>query len=227
MKRILIYILLFVSLVNAQEFVVEKLSGEVYAMRGTEETWKAVKIGQKLNARDFISTSEKSFIQLSNKDENFILKSNSAVNLNSVKKMTLNELMLALAAEEIRSIPVNKNQNNLKNTAVYGKEEVVSSKVNSSLKDLGIKRINGAKQLAENGFRESAVLFAKETYRKYPNTKTNIDNRLYFVDLMLKLNMKNEAASELADIKNSNLSSANLKEVDTRIDKLNKENITK
>lgn len=224
MKKLLFMILILSFTTYAQEFTIDKISGDVFVMRGTEEEWTAVKVGQKLNKNDLISTSEKSLIQLTSKEGRFLLKSNSALNLNSVKRITLNELLLALAAEEIRNIPGKKNNSTLSNTAVYGREVANSKREMVFSKEMGNKRINGAKQLAESGFKESALLVAKETYRKYPDTKSNFENRLYFVDLMLELKLKNEAMTDLNDIKNSKPTGINLKGIDDRLAKIRDEN---
>jgi hypothetical protein len=225
MKNVIILILILFINLNAQDFTVEKISGDVFVMSGTEEEWTKVKIGQKLNKNDLISTSEKSLIRLSSKEGKFLLQSNSALNLSSVKKITLNELLLALAAEEIRNIPSKKNNSDLNNTAVYGKEETLSKKEITLSSKLGSKKINGAKQLAESGYKESALLVAKETYRKYPETKTNLENRLYFVDLMLELKLKNEAVADLTEMKNSSSSGSSIKGVEERITLIRDENI--
>ena len=66
---------------------------------------------------------------------------------------------------------------------------------------MGIKKINGAKQLAENGYKESAVLVAKETYRKYPSTKNKITDRIYFADILVDLKLYSEAFEEFSEIK--------------------------
>lgn len=227
MKKIIILSALVFINISAQEFNVDKVSGEVMVLNGTDENWIQVKAGQKLSIHDFISTSEKSFIQLSSKESKFILRNNSAINLSAVKKMTINELLLALAAEDVRSIPAKKNNEGMRNTAVYGTEETTGKKMIPAVKDLGNKKINGAKQLVENGFKESALLVAKETYRKYPYTKNNFDNRLYFVDLMLALNMKNEAAAELSELKSSKLNSGNLSAIDSRLLKIKSESVGK
>lgn len=227
MRKIIAALILLFIKVAAQEFAVDKVSGVVMAMKGTEENWVQIKAGQKLSIHDLISTSEKSFVQLSNKDSKFILKNNSAVNLSAVKKMTLNELLLALAAEDIRNIHIKRNNENLKNTAVYGKDESSVKKMYPAAKDLGNKRINGAKQLIENGYKESALLVAKETFRKYPETKNNMEARLYFIDLMLTLNMKNEAASELTDLRVTNKNSSYLGAIDARLIKIKNESVGK
>jgi hypothetical protein len=226
MKKCMFLFLIISLNLFAQEFVVDKISGSVSVMKDTEEEWTQVKSGQKLTKNDLVSTSEKSYIQLSSKDSKFLLKSNSAVNLSAIKKMTLNELILALAAEEIRNIPSNKKNGNMKNTAVYGKEENSDAKVVPETKELGIKKINGAKQLAENGFKESALVVAKETFRKYPNTKQNLSDRLYFVDQMINLKLRNEASAEINDMKNYKPALNILKELDTRLEKLKQESYT-
>jgi hypothetical protein len=211
----------------AQEFTVEKVSGDVLVLHGAEENWAQVRSGQTLNASDFISVAEKSFIQLSGKSGRFILKNNSAVNLSAIKKMSLNELMLALAAEEIRNIPDNRNQNSTKNTAVYGKEETAGKKLSVLNNKLGNMRINGARQLAETGYRESALLVARETYRKYPATKSNIENRLFFIDLFISLKMNNEAIAELTELTNYKLGNSSSTEVESRLARLKSENLAK
>jgi hypothetical protein len=220
MKKIICILFVLTINIAAQEYSVEKVSGNVQALIGTSEKWIEVTIGQKLHSTDLISTDAKSFIQITNKESRFILQSNSALGLSSIKKMTLNELLLALAMEEIRNIPKTKSKQLSRNTAVYGSEVSVSKLAPVTINDIGVKKINGAKQLAQNGFTESAILVAKETFRKYPETKTQIKDRIYFADLMIKLNLMNEAETELNHISTLKLNPDDKNELATRLDKI-------
>ncbi|PKL87396.1 MAG: hypothetical protein CVV23_15570 [Ignavibacteriae bacterium HGW-Ignavibacteriae-2] len=201
---IILIFLYMPSSAQTQEFIVEKVTGKVSILRGTDENYQEVKSGQILNGTDLLVTDENSFIQLSRNGGRFLLKANSALGLNFIKAISINDLLLALTAEEVRSIPKN-NSATAKNTAVYGKK--IGLEKNNKVNDLnfGLKKLNGARQLAESGYKESAVLVAKETYRKYPSTKSRVDERIYFADLLLRLGLKNEALSEYSDIKSQQL----------------------
>lgn len=192
--KILILLLLTSILINAQDYTVQKISGNVFVQKGFTEKIERVNVGDKLKSSDLIMTDENSFIHIVNKKGNsFILKSNSAVGINYLKKMSINDLILALTQEEIRTIPEGKIKT--PNTAVYG-TEMSRRKLVSSQNLLGQKKINGAKQLAESGFVESAIVAAKETFRKYPATSNDFENRIYFADLITKIGLNDEAISE-------------------------------
>lgn len=227
MKKILLIILFTTLPLSAQTFVVEKVSGDVLALIGTSEVWTKVKVGQTLKGSDLISTGEKSFIQLNSNGNRFILQSNAALGINNIKKISLNELLLALAMEEIRNVPSIKENNSRRNTAVYGEKVSTFHSSNNIVSELGFKKLNGAKQLAKNGFKESAILLAKETYRKYPETRSKIDDRLYFVDLMIELQLNNEAAAELNELKSIKLNNGELNQIESRLQLINDRMIKK
>ena len=201
MKKIFITFLIISANIFAQNFTVEKVSGKVQVLHGTSEKYVAVKSGDTLNGNDLLITDDKSFIQLNKSGNRFILQSNSALGLNYIKEISINDLLLALAAEEIRRVPRNENKGNSKNTAVYGEEIKASSSILITEDLMGIKKLNGAKQLAESGYKESAVIVAKETYRKYPSTKNKIDERIYFADVLVDLNLFSEAYEEFSELK--------------------------
>lgn len=201
MKKLFIAILFLGLNLSAQDFTVEKISGNVQVLKGTSEKYENVNQGDKLNGNDLIVTNEKSFIQLNKAGNKFILQGNSALGLNYLKQISINDLLLALAREEIRRVPKNEGNGNSRNTAVYG-EEIRTDSPNSIIDDkMGIKKLNGAKQLAESGYKESAVLVAKETYRKYPSTKNKIDERIYFADILVDLTLYSEAFEEFNEIR--------------------------
>lgn len=200
MKKIFITLLILSANIFAQNFTVEKISGKVQVLHGTSEKYVDVKTGDNLSGSDLLITDEKSFIQLNKDGNKFILQSNSALGLNYVKEISINDLLLALAAEEIRRVPKNGTNGNSKNTAVYG-EEIKSSSIIISEDLMGIKKLNGAIQLAESGYKESAVIVAKETYRKYPSTKNRIADRIYFADLLTDLKLYSEAYEEFLELK--------------------------
>jgi len=190
--------------ITAQIFKVEKVNGEVLVLKGTSENYSPVKAGDELSAKDMIITGEKAAVHLRKGTEKFILKNNSALNLNSIKKLSINELLLALAMEEIKAVP-KKSNSEMKNTAVYGSSRNNSSLKNISPSGLGLKKLNGAKQLAESGFIESAILSAREIFRRHPETRKAVTERLYFARLFESLNLTDEAYNEYSAIYDLNL----------------------
>lgn len=217
--KLLITYLLFSALVFAQTFKAEKVTGDVQVLKGSSENYVPVKSGDELSGRDMIITSEHGSVQLKNGKERFVLKNNSALDLNSIRKLSINELLLALAMEEIRRVPV-KDDSELKSTAVYG-----SSKSSNKLKaiessGIGFKKLNGARQLAENGFNESAVLAEREVLRKHPETQNAASDRIYFAGIFEKLNLNDEAYNEYSAIYNLKLNPDQKKFVSEKIEAL-------
>jgi hypothetical protein len=208
---------------SAQDFIVEKVSGDVKYLSGASEQWMNVEKGITLDGNDVLLTEDKSFVQLNKEGSRFILQSNAALGLNHVDKVSINDLLLALAMEEIRNVPKKGGTGNTKNTAVYGTETKPDKVLQISSNDFGIKRLNGAKQLAQNGFKESAVIVAKETYRKYPDTKNILDDRLFFADLLSELKLYEEAFAELTLISGLKMNEEDAAVVNDKIEKVKME----
>ncbi|HED38215.1 MAG TPA: hypothetical protein ENI76_08220, partial [Ignavibacteria bacterium] len=122
MKKIIFTICLFSGLLLAQTFKVEALKGDIKAQTGTNENWVNVHKGEAFQSNTTILTGEKSSVRLVWNNNNFTLKELSAVSLFDIKKMSLDDLILALAMEDMINAPHKKEQVNSKNTAVYGTE---------------------------------------------------------------------------------------------------------
>ncbi len=220
MKKILL-ILFLASTLFAQEYVVEKVKGKVLVQKGTSEKWETVQAGDKLNGDALIVTEENSFVRLNKNGTRFVIDGNSALGLNYIKKISINDLLLALAMEEIRNVPKIKKSGEVKSTAVYGADVTNEDDIAVLENTLGEKKLNGAKLLAENGYKESSVIVAKETYRKYPATKKRIADRIYFADILADLGLYQEAASEYASIKKEPMTDAQRKILEKKIEQVN------
>jgi len=207
MKKINLFLLVYLAAVvlSAQDFKVEKVSGNVSILRGTAEEYSVINAGDILSGSDLLITDEDSFVQLVKDNSRFILNGNSALNLMNIKKVSINDLILALTMEEIRNIPESKSDNT-KNTAVYGTKEGAARSIVVDANVIGIKKLNGARQLAESGYRESAIIVAKETYRKHPVTKSRFSERIYFADLLAGLTLYEEALTEYNEVQKLELS---------------------
>ena len=221
MKRYIMLIIMILSTIAiGQQFKVDKIKGKVLVQKGTEEEFTQLKKDDLLNGNDLIITEKNSFIQLDKNGTKFILDENSALGLNYLKKISINDLLLALAMEDIRNVPKNKSNGIVKNTAVYGEETTIKHPIAITSNSLGERKINGAKQLAQNGYQESAIIVAKETYRKYPSTSKNIDDRIYFANLLSTLDLNNEALEEFSTVSKMNLTDDQRKIIDEEIEKI-------
>lgn len=200
MKNTILILFLFTFSTFAQEFMVKKTSGKVMVLKSTSEKWEDVKKGDQLQSSDLILTDKNSLVELSKGDETFLLKDNAAIGLNHIKKVSINDLILALTLDEIRNVPKIKSKSISKSTAVYGSDN--SSKIAPIIKEneLGRKKMNGAKILSNSGYVESSIIAAKEVFRKHETISNNFDDRIYFADLLNTLELYQEAASEYARI---------------------------
>lgn len=222
MKKIFVIFILVTFIVPAQSFKVERINGTVKAQVGPNENWVDLKAGSVVQGNTTLITGDKSFVQLNNGDVNFLLKENAALSASGIKKLTLNELLLALAMEDLINVPKNKEEVKSSNTAVYGSE-------NNGVKDppitednFGILKLRGAEQLAENGYRESAIITAKETFRKYPATQKLSSYRIYFANLLFDTGLNEEAYGEFNSISKLQLNDEQKKEVQEKLEVLKK-----
>jgi len=221
MKTIIIFALLTFTL-TAQTYKAVEVKGDVKYRSETSEKWNDLKPGSSIGIDEVISTGNNSSVKLQMRDLNFSLEENSALQVGNIKKMSMDELLLALAMEDMINVPLDNKKGTSDNTATYGTHEngkEVSSKIND---DFGIKRLNGAMQLANSGLEESALLVAKETYRKYPGTKNISSYLIFFAYIFYSKGLYEEALNEFNQVKKLKLSSSEATKVETAIEEINK-----
>ena len=219
--KLIIIILFAIPSIIAQSFTVEKISGEtVYRANGDEE-WSNLKVGDVISDNATISTGEKSNLQISNGRIDFRLGELSAVSVSNIKEMSVDDFLLALALEDVLNAPPDTNKYS-DNTAVYGTRESEVNSIHIKSDDFGIKRLNGAVQLAELGYEESAVVSARETFRKYPATKTLTSYRIFFADILLEKSLYEEALTEYSSISKLQMNDIQKAEVDNKMEIIRK-----
>jgi hypothetical protein len=222
MKKILIGLILFSGILFGQTFLVQNVKGDVKAQVALNENWTNVKDGSAFSANTIVQTGKKSSAEIKINDQEFILNQSSAVDLNMIKKMSVDDLLLALAMEDMINAPMKKDKTESKNTAVYGAEENGKTIPFVNSDDFGIKRLNGAVELSENGYNGSSIIFAKETFRKYPDTNLLPSYRIFFANELYKLGLYREAYDDFSDIQKLKLNKNQSKEVSDRLDDLGK-----
>lgn len=220
--KILLSLLFFITTVTAQEFKVTDVKGDVNYRTGTSESWTGLKTGVLLNTNDFISTGKNSSVQIKESGNIFNIGEFSVVSISSIKKMSTDELLLALAMEDMINAPKTNGNGVSSSTATYGEKEGSTENAILNTNDFGVRRLNGAIQLSENGFKESSVVFAKETYRKYPETKQIASFRIYFADILSEKGLYEEALGEYLDIQYLELSKEQKTEIALKIENINK-----
>jgi len=208
--------------VMAQSFTAENVKGDVQAQFGLSEKWNKVKDGLSLDTNTVVETGKKSSIEIKYHSKSFTLDQSSAINLKYLKKMSVDDVLLALAMEDMMNAPKKNDEDKAKSTAVYGAEENGKSIPFMNSDDFGIKRLNGAVKLTENGYEGSAVIFAHETFRKYPDTNNLPGYRIYFANVLYKLGLYREAYDDFSNIKTLKLDENQKTEVGSKLEDLRK-----
>jgi len=221
-QKTLIVLFLFTSAISAQQFKVTELRGDVKYLSGTSEVWAEINVGEDMQMDGFISTGKNSSVQIKESGNIFNIGELSAVSISSIKKMSTDELLLALAMEDMINAPKTNGKGNSSSTATYGTKEGAGKTSNIIANDFGILRLNGAMQLANNGLMESSVIFAKETYRKYPETINIASYRIFFADVLYEKGLYEEALGDYLEIQTFELNKEQITEVESQIDNINK-----
>jgi len=219
--RLTIIILFASSSLLAQTFTVEKVSGIVTYQENGNEKWGNLEEGFVLNDNAIISTSENSTVQLGKQGLTFSLDEWSAISISSIKTMSIDDLLLALAFEDMLNAPKDIKESS-DHTAVYGTREGETNSIQIRSEDFGIKRLNGAVRLAELGFQESAVVAAKETFRKYPDTKPLPGYRLYFANILYDKGLYEEALGEYKSISGLSITDYQKSEIEEKSEMIRK-----
>ena len=227
MKNILFILFVSAGFTLSQNCYVESVVGKVKAQLGAGEKWEEVRAGEELPAYSIISTDKNSTAILVREKMKFNLKESAAVTVENIKKMSLDDLLLALAMEDMMDAPRKKEETKSKSTQVYGTPNKSEKIEVIAYGDFGLMRLNGAQQLGENGFKESAIVAAKETYRKYPETKNMISQRIYFADLLYEKGLFEEAYAEFSSFKNYAMNEKNKAEIGSKLELLSKKLINK
>ncbi|MBT8382693.1 MAG: hypothetical protein KJO59_10080, partial [Ignavibacteria bacterium] len=121
--KTLVIIFMMSTIILSQTYKAVNIKGEVKSQSGTEEIWKSVTEGSILKNDEVLVTGRKSSVQLVNNDFTFYLKEKSAVSISSIKRMSLDELLLALAMEDLINAPKKNGNGHSESTAVYGEDD--------------------------------------------------------------------------------------------------------
>ena len=218
----LLALFVFISSITAQQFKVTELRGDVKYLSGPSEVWAEINVGEDMQMDGFISTGKNSSVQIKESGNIFNIGELSVVSISSIKKMSTDELLLALAMEDMINAPKTNGKGNSSSTATYGTKEGAGKTSNIIANDFGILRLNGAMQLANNGLMESSVIFAKETYRKYPETINIASYRIFFADVLYEKGLYEEALGDYLEIQTFELNKEQITEVESQIDNINK-----
>ncbi len=222
MKKIVLILLLSTGLMFAQDYTVTKVNGDVKYQSGGDENWVDLNEGETIKHDAVISTGNNSSITLRSNNLHFTLNGSSAISISSIKEMSTDELLLALAMEDMINAPKNNGNGKSGNTAVYGTDESNRDELDLFSGEFGIKRLNGAMQLAESDMKESAVVVAKETFRKYPDTKLLSSYRIFFADILFEKGLYNEAYEEFIEITELKLGDKEKLKVDEKTETIKK-----
>lgn len=227
MKKSLLLLIILTTAVLGQNFSAEKITGNVKVISGDSDKWQQLTTKTILDENAVVTTEKKSSVLIKSEEISFLLKESSAVTVSNIKKMSLDELVLALAMEDVMNTPRKNGTEKSGNTGVYGNKVNEKEITTLNSNDFGFKRLNGAKQLAESGLKESAIITAKEVYRKYPDTKQDIVTRIYFADLLFESGLYEEAYQDYTEIKMLTLTDEQKKYVDEKLDQISRKLIKK
>ncbi len=223
MKRmitIFVLALFAVLTLQAEDFVVKNLKGKAKVRHGVLETWTSISVGDTLKPEDTILTDRAStLVIVKPAGVRFSIPESTMLDVNDLRNLTQDELLLRLAMENIQSVPSQKRPNDLtvpNTTIVHGND---ISKDAESLKlprtEVGSLQMNGVEVLYSNSLYASGILKSKALMRLFPEARDEFAFRLQLARAFEQVSLYDEALTEYVSLAQQPLS----KDQKSRLDK--------
>jgi hypothetical protein len=209
---VLFLIAAFAATAVAGEMKVVTVKGDVYVRRGVQENWQRISSGDILKPEDSIKSGKRSSASiLVDERRKLVIPEMVIIDASDLRTLSQDELLLKLAMEHVRSVPVRQPSNGEveipRTTTVHGSLKSEADDVIEPLSiEVGMMQLNGTKVLCDNGFFATAVLKAKETLRRAPALNSRVDVRLMIATAMEKMKLNGEALTEYSEIQKLTLS---------------------
>jgi len=201
--------------------------GNVYVRHNVEEQWVPVSVGDVLKPEDSMRLDQKSTATIViDGNKKLTLPELVIVDLSDLRMLTQEDLLLKLAMEHIRSIPIDKRDNEFKitrTTSVHSPSKENKPVRITVKRELGELQLNGTKVLYDNGFYATCVLRAKEVFRLFPDLSKRFDGRLLIGTALEMLKLNGEAFGEYTSLLEEQLSTEQRAIVKKKLAQLRKE----
>lgn len=224
MKRIVTSALLglFAIPLLANDFTVKTVRGTVEVRRGVNEEWKKLKAGDVLKPEDTMRTGKSAAATIESVNKTLSVPELTMIDISDVRNLTQEEFLLKLAMENILAVPEREeNETVLPSTTVLrGSNKEKEVRVDVRPLEVGTMQLQGARVLFDNAFFGTSILKTKETFRTYPELKSNYDARILTAQAFERMHLTNEAVAEYALLAKENLTPAQQKVVQGSIGRL-------
>lgn len=216
--------LIFTLKLFSGEIKIIAVNGTVLKRHGIEENWTRVAVGDILKPEDSIESGLKSSaVILIDGSKKVTIPENIIIDVSDFRILSQEDVLLSLAMETIRSVPVRENTNNPeipKVTTVHGLNKEELSREPKIPVEVGYKQLNGTKVLYENGYLGTCILRTKDLTKMFPSLSAAIEAKLRSADALEKLGLKLEAFEEYTRIEKENLTSEQRSFVTMKINEL-------
>jgi hypothetical protein len=212
MKKIIIFFIFVFFIkdtVNAADFKVLGIRGDVSIRHGINEKWNTVCAGDTLKPDDTIESGKQSSATLLiDGSTQIIVPEMVIVDLSDFRSMSKEDLLMKLAMDNIRAIPTrddNRELNIPRVTTVHGENrEQKQNKIQLSIQT-GVKQLNGSNVLFKNGFYATCALKTKQLFRSYPSLSEDLEARMLIAESFEKMNLNKEAVEEYTTVVDKSL----------------------
>jgi hypothetical protein len=200
------------------------VKGDVAVRQGMNEEWQKVVRGDVLKPEDSIRLLKNSTATLLlDNNKTLTIPDHVILDLADLREMSQEELLLKLAMESIRSLPVKKSNDDLEiptTTTIHGKNVLPETQVETNITDIDKLRLNGVKVLYQNKYYAGCVLRAKEIFRIFPPLAKNLEVRFLVAEALEAMKLNGEALSEYQALLNENLSAKDKTKIEARVEAL-------
>ena len=228
MKRIITIfaVMAIVSMaLQAEDFIVKSLKGKAKVRHGVMETWSAVSVGDTLKPEDTILTEGGStMVIVKSAAIRYSIPEASMLDVADLRNLSQDELLLRLAMENIKSVPIQQRPNdiNVPNTTIVHGDDI--SKDAEALKlprtEVGSLQMHGVEVLYDNSFYASGILKSKALIRLFPEARDEFTFRYQLAKAFEQVNLYDEALTEYVSLSQQSLAKEQKAKLDKTIQQL-------